>query len=212
MAWQRAWSYKDHGKSWEAVHADHPPGFRWLHGSFGSNWRLTEMQAAIGRIQLRKLDTWLARRRGNATLLGDRLAGVPGLRVPMPPADAGAAYYKFYAFVRPEVLRPGWNRDAIVGRIIAYGGVCMHGGCSEIYQERAFDGSELRPVERLPVARRLGETSLMFLVDPTRTPEQMAALADVVVKVMQEAVLWRGRIRKRVPSVEPVLTATNSST
>ncbi|MBB3330942.1 dTDP-4-amino-4,6-dideoxygalactose transaminase [Halomonas campaniensis] len=187
-AWSRAWSYKDHGKSWQAVHADHPPGFRWLHGSFGSNWRLTEMQAAIGRCQLGKLDAWLARRRENAGLLADRLAGLAGLRVPVPPPPAVPACYKFYAFVRPEVLRKGWSRDTIVDRITARGGECLHGGCSEIYREQAFDGTDFRPPERLPVARRLGETSLMFLVDHTRTREQVDALAERVREVMEDAV------------------------
>ena len=50
--WSVMWSFKDHGKSWEAVYErDHPPGFRWVHDSFGTNWRMTEMQAAIGRIR-----------------------------------------------------------------------------------------------------------------------------------------------------------------
>ena len=54
--WNTMWSLKDHGKSYDAVyHREHAPGFRWLHESFGTNWRLTEIQSAIGRLQLRKL-------------------------------------------------------------------------------------------------------------------------------------------------------------
>ena len=49
--WSRVWSLKDHGKNLEAVHERaHSPGFRWVHDSFGSNWRMLEVQAAIGRI------------------------------------------------------------------------------------------------------------------------------------------------------------------
>ncbi|WP_111414432.1 DegT/DnrJ/EryC1/StrS family aminotransferase [Billgrantia lactosivorans] len=199
-AWQRAWSYKDHGKSWMAVHAEHPPGFRWLHDSFGSNWRLTEMQAAIGRIQLRKLPAWLARRRENAAILSERLVHLPGLRVPQPPPEAGHAWYRFYAFVEPERLRPGWNRDAVVAAIQASGGSCMHGGCSEIYLERAFDDTDFRPPSRLPVARQLGETSLMLRVDHTLAPEQLCELARIVEEVMQQAA---GRVRSTTEPVEP---------
>ncbi|MCH4562723.1 DegT/DnrJ/EryC1/StrS aminotransferase family protein [Halomonas sp. EGI 63088] len=186
-AWQRAWSYKDHGKSWEAVHAEHPPGFRWLHESFGTNWRLTEMQSAIGRVQLRKLPGWLARRRENAAVLAERLAGLPGLRVPLPPPEAGHAFYKFHAFLDPRALAPGWDRDAIIAAIEARGVTCLHGGCGEIYLERAFDGTDYRPAERLPVARRLGETSLMFLVDHTLSIDTMHRLADAVGATLHEA-------------------------
>ncbi|PXX95248.1 DegT/DnrJ/EryC1/StrS family aminotransferase [Halomonas sp. LBP4] len=186
-AWQRAWSYKDHGKSWEAVHAEHPPGFRWLHESFGTNWRLTEMQSAIGRVQLRKLPGWLARRRENAAVLAERLARLPGLRVPLPPAEAGHAFYKFHAFLDPGALAPGWDRDAIIAAVEARGVTCLHGGCGEIYLERAFDDTDYRPAERLPVARRLGETSLMFLVDHTLSIDSMHRLADAVGATLHEA-------------------------
>ncbi|WP_290794240.1 DegT/DnrJ/EryC1/StrS aminotransferase family protein [Halomonas sp.] len=187
-AWERAWSYKDHGKSRRAVHAEHPPGFRWLHGSFGSNWRLTEMQAAIGRCQLRKLEGWLMKRRENAGRLADGLKGVSGLRLPVSSPEATPAWYRFYAFVDNEALASGWDRDAIVAEINARGGHCLHGGCSEIYREHAFDGTDLRPGDPLPVAKRLGETSLMFLVDHTLLSEQMCRLAERVTEVMAMAV------------------------
>jgi dTDP-4-amino-4,6-dideoxygalactose transaminase len=186
--WRRAWSFKDHGKSWDAVYnTEHPPGFRWLHESFGTNWRLTEMQSAIGRVQLRKLPRWLAQRRANAGVLMERLSGLPGLRVPVPPEHAGHAFYKFYAFVRPDRLRAGWDRDAIVDALQARGVPCLHGGCSEVYLEKAFDGTGYRPAERLPVARELGETSLMFLVDHTMGEADMHRAADEVEAVMREA-------------------------
>src|SRR3546814_8980319 len=68
--WSRMWSFKDHGKSWDAVYERaHPPGFRWLHESIGTNWRMLEMQAAIGRIQLRRMAEWTRARTANATIL-----------------------------------------------------------------------------------------------------------------------------------------------
>jgi len=186
--WRAAWEYKDHGKSWDAVYnRPHAPGFRWLHESFGTNWRLTEMQSAIGRIQLRKLPGWVAQRRANARVLDKALAGQPALRLTIPEASVQHAYYKYYAFIRPEHLKPGWNRDRVIAAIQGRGVPCMQGSCSEVYLEKAFDGTGLRPAERLPVARELGETSVMFLVHPTLTEDDMARMADVALDVLGEA-------------------------
>lgn len=186
--WSRAWSFKDHGKSYEAVYnRQHPPGFRWLHESFGTNWRMTEIQAAIGRLQLRKLPVWSACRAKNAALLRQALRSVLALRVPLPPSHVKHANYKFYAFVEPQALKEGWNRDRIMTEVAARGVPCFSGSCSEIYLEKAFDLPGHRPAERLPVARELGETSLMFLVHPTLGADHMERTADVVCRVMREA-------------------------
>jgi dTDP-4-amino-4,6-dideoxygalactose transaminase len=185
--WNTMWSLKDHGKSYKAVHdEEYAPGFRWLHESFGTNWRLTEMQSAVGRIALRKLPGWVSVRRKYAQLLTDKFAVLPGLRVTVPPKHIEHAYYKYYAFMRPEVLRPEWTRDRIIEAINAEGIPCFSGSCSEIYLERAFP-PEWRPKERLAVARELGETSLMFLVHPTLTEEHILATCAVVEKVMSAA-------------------------
>ena len=188
-AWFRAaWAYKDHGKSWEAVYErQHAPGFRWLVESFGTNWRMTEFQGAIGRRILTKLDGWVARRRTHAEYLHEQLKDVAGLRIPMPPSHVGHAWYKFYAFVEPEALATGWTRDRIAEAVAAEGVPCFSGSCSEIYLEKAFPES-MRPAERLPVARELGDTSLMLLVHPTLSLADMAQFAEAVAKVMRVAV------------------------
>jgi len=188
--WAQAWAFKDHGKNYDSVYnRTHPPGFRWLHDSFGTNWRMTEMQAAIGRRQLAKLPEWVRLRRRNAAILSDRWAGLAGLRLTPPPADIYHSYYKYYAFVRPERLKKGWDRDRIMNAVVAAGAPCFSGSCSEIYLEKAFDGNGLRPAARLPVAKELGETSLMFLVHPTLSEADMEAVAAVVTKVMADATL-----------------------
>ena len=85
--WSKMWSYKDHGKSYEAVYErEHPPGFRWLHESFGGNGRLTEMQSAIGRIQLKRMAGWHQRRLKNCCRIWETASQLPGLRVPVIPA------------------------------------------------------------------------------------------------------------------------------
>jgi dTDP-4-amino-4,6-dideoxygalactose transaminase len=167
-AWKRAWAYKDIGRSYDAVHhRKHGPGFRWLTESFGSNWRLTEMQAVIGRLQLAKLPQWVESRQRNAAALADAFSRLPMLRVPTPPAHIGHAHYRFYAFVKPEQLAVGWDRGRIMVELNERGIPCTVGSCSEVYLEKAFVDRGWGPAERLPVARALGETSLMFLVHPT---------------------------------------------
>ena len=187
--WQRAWAYKDHGKSWATVHeAAHPAGFRWLHESFGTNWRMTEMQAAIGRRQLMKLDDWIERRTRNAALLEAGLKDVPGIITVAMPDWAAPAYYKYYAFVDPEKLAEGWNRTRVVDAIAAEGVPCFVGSCGEIYREKAFAQAGLGPEERLPEAMRQGETSLMFLIHPTLGEAEMSDACRAVEKVMAVAV------------------------
>jgi dTDP-4-amino-4,6-dideoxygalactose transaminase len=185
--WSRAWAFKDHGKSYDAVYKrQHPPGYRWLHESFGTNWRLTEMQSAMGRVLLRELPQFVASRRRLAAILTDRFSHLPALRITVPPADVFHSYYKYYVFLRPERLRKGWGRQRIVEAINAEGVPCLVGGCSEIYLERAFP-VVMRPPKRLPTAKLLGETSLMFLVHPTLTESDMRDTADAVEKVLMHS-------------------------
>jgi len=184
VLWRRAWEFKDHGKSYDAVfNRQHAPGFRWLHESFGTNWRLTEMQSAIGRVQLRKLPDWTCKRQRHAEILTEAFRRIPCLRITPTPPEIGHAMYKYYVFVRPELLPIGWDRDRVMNAITAEGIPCFSGSCSEIYLEQAFVLAGLSPAERLPVAKELGENSLMFLVHPTLTDEDMQDTCRAVEKV-----------------------------
>jgi dTDP-4-amino-4,6-dideoxygalactose transaminase len=187
--WERAWSFKDHGKSFEAVYCqEHSPGFKWFHESFGTNWRMTEMQAAIGRVQLQKLPEWLNIRRRNAAILTDGFSHIPGLRLTVPPKEMEHAYYKYYVFIEPEALKSDWSRDRILVALMEEGFPCGTGSCSEIYLEKAFDRDDLRPPKRFPVAKELGETSLMFPVHPTLSVGEMTDMVTTVDQVMTLAV------------------------
>lgn len=184
------WSYKDHGKSWSAVYdREHPPGFRWLHESFGSNFRMTEMQSAIGRIQLKRMGRWHSIRQHHAKTIWKCASSLDGVRVPAIPSHIDHAAYKCYVFVKPERLRKGWGRDRILQAINARGVPCFSGSCSEVYLEKAFENTDWRPAKRLPVARELGDTSLMFLVHPTLTDHEIQMTCEVFEQVMQEATL-----------------------
>lgn len=187
--WSRMWSYKDHGKNWSAVYErQHPPGFRWLHESFGTNWRMLEVQGAIGRIQLRRMPEWHARRIANAQRIWETASRLPGLRVPTVPGYIEHAAYKCYVFVETSNLREEWSRDRILTEINGAGVPCFTGSCSEVYLEKAFDGTNYRPKERLPVAKELGDTSLMFMVHPTLTDAEITKTCRVLCEVMTRAV------------------------
>ncbi len=184
------WSFKDHGKNWEAVYErEHPPGFRWVHDSFGTNWRMLEVQAVMGRIQLRRMEAWQARRIGNARQIWSCAEQLRGLRVPQVPTEIAHAAYKCYVFVEPDTLRSDWSRDRIIAEISAKGVPCYSGSCSEVYLEKAFDGTEWRPSSRMNVARKLGETSLMFLVHPTLSASEVDKTCEALTSVMQLATL-----------------------
>jgi len=178
--WRKMWAYKDHGKSYEAVYErKQPEGFRWLHESFGTNWRMTEMQAVIGRIQLKRMSDWHKKRLNNANSIWSAAKKCKGLRVPVIPNHIEHAAYKCYIFVKGGVEL----RDKIMMEINEKGVPCYSGSCSEVYLEKAFDNTGFRPKERLPVAKELGETSLMFLVHPTLTKEEIQKTCDVLTEV-----------------------------
>jgi dTDP-4-amino-4,6-dideoxygalactose transaminase len=187
-AWDRAWSYKDHGKSLSALQVPAAGrSFRYVHNSFGSNFRLTEMQAAIGLVQFGKLPGWVATRRAHAAALNDRLESVAALRLTVPQAETGHAYYKYYAFLRPSRLQPGWDRDRIVMHAVEAGIPCFSGSCPEIYRERAFRNAGLAPLSPLPLAHLLGQTSLMLPVDPTLSMAEIDRMGDVLADIIEAA-------------------------
>lgn len=195
--WSRMRSFKDHGKSWDAVYErQHPPGFRWACDTISTNWRMLEMQATIGRTQLRHLSDWTATRAANAARLraalapfgeADGIARVPGLTEAERQAGSVHAQYKFYAYARPERLAPGWDRDRIVTEFNTAGVPCYQGSCSKVYLEKAFEQSIHRPAQRLPVARQLGDTSVMWLLHPTLTDAEIAQTADVITQIFTAA-------------------------
>ncbi len=186
--WRTMWSFKDHGKSYAAVYErEHAPGFRWLHESFGTNWRMLEMQAVIGRIQLKRMPEWTALRTRNALRIIAACRKSSALRVSEIPDTIVHAHYKCYAYVQPNQLAEGWSRDRIVSEINALGVPCYQGSCSEVYLEKAFDGTGWRPAERLPSAKELGDSSLMFLVHPTLTEAEIQQTCDAINTVMEKA-------------------------
>jgi dTDP-4-amino-4,6-dideoxygalactose transaminase len=186
--WSTMWSRKDHGKCHQAVYEqEHPPGFRWLHNSFGTNMRMMEMQAVIGRIQLKRMPEWTARRQANSTAIDTVAKEFSVVRTVTVAPHLKHACYKHYLFVDPDHLAENWTRDRIVDEVSKQGVPCMQGSCSEVYLEKAFDNTAWRPKESLPNAKELGETSLMFLVHPTLTAAEVEKTCAVLRDVLSSA-------------------------
>ena len=185
--WNKMWSYKDHGKSYDSVyHKQHPPGFRWVHDSFGTNWRMMEIQAAIGRIQLTRMPDWTAKRQANMERIWQAFEQSPYFTVYRPSSDYVHAAYKCYVQVNSDKLPENWSRDKIMEAINSLGIPCYSGSCSEVYLEHAFDDTPWRPAQRLPNAKKLGEESLMFLVHPTLTEQDMNRIVAAIEQVIQD--------------------------
>ena len=186
--WRKIWAFKDHGKSYEAVYErEHKPGFRWLHESFGTNWRMPEVQAAIGRIQLRRMADWHKARVDNAQAILQSCAKFPDLlEVPQCNPKGHHAFYKCYVYLRPENLPDDWSRDKIIEAITEQNVPCFSGSCSEVYLEKAFEQNDLRPADSLPIAKKLGETSLMFLVHPTLSKDEIEQTCIAIEKTFSQ--------------------------
>lgn len=185
ILWKKMWSYKDHGKNFDSVYnKQHPPGFRWLHDSFGSNWRMMEMQAVIGRLQLKQMPEWTEKRNANMARIQAVFENSPYFTVAKPSADYVHGAYKCYVQVNTDALPEGWSRDRIMAEISAQNVPCFSGSCSEVYLEKAFDGTKWRPAQRLPNAQALGESSLMFLVHPTLSEQSIQKTLDTIEQVI----------------------------
>lgn len=194
--WSKIWSFKDHGKSWAAVYEqEHPPGFRWLHQTFGTNFRMMEIQAAIGLVQLGEMPTWSEKRRANAQKIWNSSQDLPGIRVPQLSCSectldckakrVGCQHAAYKCYVFADFGQE--NRDEIMHDVMQMGVHCFSGSCSEVYLEDAFKDAGLTPSRRLPAAKELGETSLMFLCDPTLDDTDIdrtcQIFRDVVLKI-----------------------------
>jgi len=188
LLWTKIWSYKDHGKNYQSAHQSSPSSvYRYIHDSFGTNWRMTEIQAVIGRIQLKRMNDWHDKRLKNANKIWSAASKCQGLRVPVINSHVEHAAYKCYVFVEPNLLEVGWSRERITEEIKLLGVPCYSGSCSEVYLEKSFNNSEMRPKNSLPNAKKLGEESLMFLVHPTLSNKEIQKTCDVIKSVMNRA-------------------------
>jgi dTDP-4-amino-4,6-dideoxygalactose transaminase len=180
MLYRKLWAWKDHGKVYEkATSTVMLGGYKWCHSEIGTNARMTEMQAAIGRVQLKRVPGWVARRRELANRLHNRLSDIRGLRTV--PIDEGESHYRYYAYA--EELQESWPLDRVIANLINRGVQCGQGVCPEVYREQAFYNG----LRFCHTARALGMTSIMFKLDPTMTNRYIDGVARHVKDVMKKA-------------------------
>ena len=183
--WQKAWSFKDHGKDYDTVFKDHPPGFRWVHQSIGTNWRMTEVQAVIGIKQLEKLPHWLARRTTIAQKLHDCLSPYQAIESFLPPPGIKPAWYRFSFHVNENRLNAYWDRKKVMAAIQAEGIPCLE-ICPEIYKEKAFETIDC-PTPNCPTAQTLSNKVCVLLTHPTINDQDLELILNGLKKVINQA-------------------------
>lgn len=191
MAYKQAWAYKDIGRSYDAVYLQqHPEGFRWLTESPGSNFRMTEFQAAIGLKQLEKLPNWVAQRRNNANQIMSILRKFDYIDVPIPNDldNTQHSYYRLYAKVKNDVVIAGFKgeklRNFIINQLVIAGVPCFYGSCAEVYREKLFD--QTLSNKRLTNSAAFADFAFCFLVHHTITSKELKLMKNLINKVFTE--------------------------
>ena len=186
--WSKVWSLKDHGKSLKAINRfKEKKGFKWLHDKFGSNYRMTEFQASIGRLQLKKMKSWTKIRNSYQNIIWNLCRKYKFLDVPefKCPTSTHAAY-KCYVFINFNSLGSMWTREKIIDAFNNNGIPCFEGSCSEIYLEKAFRNKGLSPKKPLKVAKEIGKKSLVFLVHPSMSKKEFLIKRDLIRKTLDK--------------------------
>jgi len=200
--WLKIWSLKDHGKNHNSVFfKKHKVGFRWLHDDLGSNYRMTEMQAAIGREQLKLLNQNLRKRNliANLYLKGLReyynkfnILKKPVLKCASCPLKNKirkcnkclSAYYRLNLFVNTNEL----NQIKLIELLNKNRIDCSVGSCPEIYREKLFKKNKFYSKLKLANANLLGKSSIMFPVNPNKSISLVKKEIKKIRKIMQKIV------------------------
>lgn len=180
-------SFNNHGKNFSKIskRKNKIPKFIYIHDSIGSNYRMTEMQSVIGRIQLKKMQKWTSQRNINAQHIYSSVANLPLVNIPIVADHIKHAFYKCYLTINKNFLKKGWNRDKIIYEINNNGVRCFSGSCPEIYLEKFY--SKYSTPDRLINSKRLGEESLMFEIHPTLTKKEILKMQSVIKAVLLNA-------------------------
>lgn len=178
------WSYKDHGRAYNLPKKENPThSFQFIHKTLGTNGRMTEMQAVLGRLMLKALDQLVIKRRS----ISNRLTmSINKLAIFEAKPELGTkfyhAYYRYHFTLNPNQLKKGWNRARIIRSINAEGIKIGTGICNEIYLEDVFE-EKIKPKKRLPNASLLAQTSLYLPLNPNYSNKDIQDIINVLNKV-----------------------------
>ena len=196
--WLKLWSLKDHGKNYKTLfHKKHKIGFKWLHEDLGSNYRMTEIQAGIGREQLKLLDSQIKKRNSIAKLylngLRDyfykyKILKKPDFKCKTCPLKESEnscnkcthAFYRLNLFINKDKVK----QSELIRKINKKGISCGVGACPEIYKEKIFKKLKLYPKKRLVNAKLLGNTSIVFPINPHNSKINVKREISVIKKII----------------------------
>lgn len=164
--YRRMGARRDHGR-YQMVGSKDMTEFKWTVEAFGTNLRMTEMQSAIGRIQLKKLDDWVRRRNQIAAAYDAILGGIPT------PTNKSHGRYMYMAYVD--------DRDRKMIELQGMGIAARLGGCPNIGHEAVFAGHS--GAQECPVADELGKRTLSLPVYPTMTDRDVETVLKAVEAV-----------------------------
>jgi len=198
--WLKSWSLKDHGKNYmSCFFKKHKTGFKWLHDNLGSNHRMTEIQAYLGREQLKTLDKNINIRNLIANLYLDGLKNYyqkfdvlikPNFKCQSCPLKKNIencnkcvhSFYRLNLFVNKKKINQIKLVELLNKKMID----CSIGACPEIYREKIFKKYKLSPKKRLSNAKLLGETSIVFPINPQKSLNKVNLEIMYIKKILSK--------------------------
>ena len=181
--YERIWQLKEIGKVRKLMIKKYKnTAYRWVHNTFGTNLRLTEIQSAVGRMQLKRLKNFIKIRNFNSKKILNNLEKFKSVSVPIIPKKFTHAFYRCYVRIDKKNLKNGWSKYKIIENLIKQGVPCNEGSCSELYREKSFKKFGYIPKKRLKNARKLSESSIAFQVDHSINLNQ---LQKIIISIKQ---------------------------
>lgn len=185
IALYRSHCTRVYGKSTKYCSLDEtrfPMGKRFWWQDFddcGYNFRMTDIQAAVGRIQLRKLDSLNRKRIDNAAFLTEALADIPGITTPKLDPRCKHVFHLYPIVIDAE--RFGMNKVDLVHAMLHEKGIKLGTHYSPIHLTTAFRKRGFKE-GMFPVAERLAERLVTLPINPRQTPEAL----DYLVKSIRD--------------------------
>lgn len=185
--YKKIWSLKDCGKNFNKIinKPSNTYNFRWIHDFNGTNLRMTELQAAIGRHQLKKLTGFVKLRKRNANTIYDALKKSNLAIIPKIPDYISHSFYRCYILLNFKKIKKNWSKEKIIKHLNLEGVECNSGSCPEIYKEKVFKNLGYKFDKKN--AKSINQSAISFLVHPTISFKSIKMKAKIIKKIFLEA-------------------------
>jgi len=157
------------------------PARRFVHEEMGWNFRMTNIQAALGVAQLERLDQIVAKKRRIGALYNELLAGVEGLELPVPRNDSAENIYWVYAMVLSEAIP--FDANEVMERLKKHG-IGTRPFFWGMHEQPMFQRQGMFKGEHYPVTERIARRGFYLPSGLAVTEEQQRRAADAVGKVL----------------------------